>query len=196
MMSTRLRPAFRTAAWAMAACMALSAATASADQDHPGLGPLFSELKTAPDQATADRITGEIWGLWRQVDNPDAANAMAQGTRAMASKRYRFAYQYFSEVIDHVPDFAEGWNKRATVLFLAKAYDRSIQDIKEVLRLEPRHFGALSGLGLIFLRQGQFRPATQAFRDALAINPYLPRIREALDRLEHRQRSIDEKNTI
>ena len=80
--------------------------------------------------------------------------------------------------------------------FLVKAYDRSIWDIKEVLRLEPRHFGALSGLGLIFLRQGQFGPATQAFRDALAINPYLPRIREALDQLEHRQRSIDEKNAI
>jgi tetratricopeptide (TPR) repeat protein len=130
------------------------------------------------------------------VGNPAVANAMAQGAQAMSSKHYRSAYQYFSEVIDRAPDFAEGWNKRATVLFLAKAYDRSIRDIKEVLRLEPRHFGALSGLGLIFLRQGQFRPATQAFRDALAINPYLPRIREALDQLEHRQRSIDEKNAI
>ena len=183
-------------AWAMAVCMTLSAVKTSADQDHPGLDPLFSQLKTAPDQATADRITGEIWSLWREVSNPDVANAMAQGAQAMSAKRYRSAYQYFTEVIDRAPDFAEGWNKRATVLFLAKAYDRSIRDIKEVLRLEPRHFGALSGLGLIFLRQGQFRPATQAFRDALAINPYLPRIREALDQLEHRQRSIDEKNAI
>lgn len=190
------RTTSRTIAWLAAVCMILSMTKAFADQGHPGLDPLFLELKTAPDQATADRITGEIWSLWREVDDPDVANAMAQGARAMSSKRYRSAYQHFSEAIDRAPEFAEGWNKRATVLFLAKAYDRSIRDIKEVLRLEPRHFGALSGLGLIFLRQGQYRPATQAFRNALAINPHLPRIREALDQLEHRQRSIDEKNTI
>ena len=114
----------------------------------------------------------------------------------MGAGQYRNAYQYFSEVIQEVPAFAEGWNKRATVLYLIGAYQESIEDIRETLQREPRHFGALSGLGLIFLRQRQFGPAAAAFRDALAIHPHLPRIRAALEQLESRQRSIDEKNAI
>ena len=168
----------------------------SADQNHPRLDALFPELKTAPDQKTADEIAGEIWKLWRDIDNPKAAKALADGSQAMGVGQYRNAYRYFSEVIRQVPTFAEGWNKRATVLYLMGAYQESIDDIRETLQREPRHFGALSGLGLIFLRQRQFGLATAAFRDALAINPYLPRIRAAFEQLESRQRAIDEKNTI
>lgn len=169
---------------------------ASADQNHPRLDALFPELKTAPDQEAADAIAAEIWRLWRDIDNPVAAQALASGGQAMGAGQYRNAYQYFSEVIQEVPAFAEGWNKRATVLYLIGAYQESIEDIRETLQREPRHFGALSGLGLIFLRQRQFGPAAAAFRDALAIHPHLPRIRAALEQLEFRQRSIDEKNTI
>jgi tetratricopeptide (TPR) repeat protein len=168
----------------------------SADQNHPRLDVLFPELKTAPDQEAADEIAGEIWKLWRGTDNPKAAQALANGSQAMGAGQYRNAYRYFSEVIQQVPAFAEGWNKRATVLYLMGAYQESIDDIRETLQREPRHFGALSGLGLIFLRQRQFGPAAAAFRDALAINPYLPRIRAALEQLESRQRAIDEKNAI
>ena len=169
---------------------------ASADQNHLRLDALFPELKTAPDQEAADAIAAEIWRLWRDIDDPVAAQALASGSQAMGAGQYRNAYQYFSEVIQEVPAFAEGWNKRATVLYLIGAYQESIEDIRETLQREPRHFGALSGLGLIFLRQRQFGPAAAAFRDALAIHPHLPRIRAALEQLEFRQRSIDEKNTI
>ena len=170
--------------------------TASADQNHPRLDVLFPALKTAPDQEAADAIAAEIWRLWRDIDDPVAAQALASGSQAMGAGQYRNAYQYFSEVIQEVPAFAEGWNKRATVLYLIGAYQESIEDIRETLQREPRHFGALSGLGLIFLRQRQFGPAAAAFRDALAIHPHLPRIRAALEQLESRQQSIDEKNTI
>lgn len=166
------------------------------DQNDPRLDILFPELKLAPNQEAADEIASEIWKLWREINDPIAAQALASGSQAMGAGQYRNAYQYFSEVIQEVPAFAEGWNKRATVLYLMGAYQESIEDIRETLQREPRHFGALSGLGLIFLRQRQFGPATAAFRDALAINPHLPRIRAALEQLESRQRSIDEKNTI
>ena len=169
---------------------------AAGDQNDPRLDILFPELKLAPDQEAADEIASEIWKLWREINDPVAAQALASGSQAMGAGQYRNAYQYFSEVIQEVPAFAEGWNKRATVLYLIGAYQESIEDIRETLQREPRHFGALSGLGLIFLRQRQFGPAAAAFRDALAIHPHLPRIRAALEQLESRQRSIDEKNTI
>ena len=195
-MSKRFR-LFRRVPLVIAAVAYVSiVSAASADQTHPRLDLLFPELKTAPDQEAADEIAGEIWKLWRDTDNPKAAQALANGSQAMGVGQYRNAYRYFSEVIQQVPAFAEGWNKRATVLYLMGAYQESIDDIRETLQREPRHFGALSGLGLIFLRQRQFGPAAAAFRDALAINPYLPRIRAALEQLESRQRAIDEKNAI
>lgn len=167
-----------------------------ADQNHPKLNALFSDLKNTEDQGSADEIASEIWMLWREVDNAEAAEALARGVQAMSSRQYRTAYEYFSEVIDQEPDFAEGWNKRATLLYLVESYDDSIRDIKETLRLEPRHFGALSGLGLIFLRQHQFGAAKKAFQSALEINPHLPQIRQALEALETRQPTQDEKNAI
>ncbi len=190
------RPRALTYLIAAALACALANPSVSADQNDPRLDTLFPSLKTAPDQSAADQIAAEIWKLWREVDDPVAAQALASGSQAMGAGQFRNAYQYFTEVIQQVPAFAEGWNKRATVLYLIGAYQESIEDIRETLQREPRHFGALSGLGLIFLRQRQFGPATAAFRDALAINPYLPRIRAALEQLESRQRSIDEKNAI
>ena len=181
---------------AMAMVCVLLISPAAGDQSHPRLDALFPELKTAADQEAADAIAAEIWRLWRDIDDPVAAQALASGSQAMGAGQYRNAYQYFSKVIQEIPAFAEGWNKRATVLYRIGAYQESIEDIRETLQREPRHFGALSGLGLIFLRQRQFGPAAAAFRDALAIHPHLPRIRAALEQLESRQRSIDEKNTI
>ena len=138
------------------------------------------------------------WHLqgWANINRFGDYHNLHNHPHCWGAGQYRNAYQYFSEVIQEVPAFAEGWNKRATVLYLIGAYQKSIEDIRETLQREPRHFGALSGLGLIFLRQRQFGPAAAAFRDALAIHPHLPRIRAALEQLEFRQRSIDEKNTI
>jgi len=182
--------------FAALAMWALFITPSEADQNDPRLDRLFTELKLAADQASADDIASEIWALWRETDNPVAAQSLADGIEAIRTRQYRSAYRHFSKVIEQAPAFAEGWNARATVLYLMGAYRESIDDIRETLQREPRHFGALSGLGLIFLQQKQFGPAAAAFRDALLINPNLPRIHAAIDELESRQRSIDEKNAI
>ena len=182
--------------FAVTVMWAVLATPSIADQNDPRLDRLFTELKLAADQASADDIAAEIWALWRKTDNPVAAQALADGSEAIRTRQYRSAYRHFSKVIEQAPAFAEGWNARATVLYLMGAYRESIDDIRETLQREPRHFGALSGLGLIFLQQKQFGPAAAAFRDALLINPHLPRIQAAIDELESRQRSIDEKNAI
>jgi len=175
---------------------ALPITPSEADQNDARLDRLFAELKLAAGQESADQIASEIWALWRETDDPVAAQALADGIQAMRTRQYRNAYQHFSEVIRQAPAFAEGWNARATVLYLMGAYRESIDDIRETLQREPRHFGALSGLGLIFLHQKQLGPAATAFRDALSINPHLPRIRATIERLESRQKSIDEQNAI
>ena len=182
--------------FAALAMWALFITPSEADQNDPRLDRLFTELKLATDQVSADYIASEIWALWRKTDNPVAAQALADGSEAIRTRQYRSAYRHFSKVIEQEPALAEGWNARATVLYLMGAYRESIDDISETLQREPRHFGALSGLGLIFLQQEQFGPAAAAFRDALLINPHLPRIQAAIDELESRQRSIDEKNAI
>jgi len=175
---------------------ALPITPSEADQNDARLDRLFAELKLAAGQESADQIASEIWALWRETDDPVAAQALADGIQAMRTRQYRNAYQHFSEVIRQAPAFAEGWNARATVLYLMGAYRESIDDIRETLQREPRHFGALSGLGLIFLHQKQLGPAATAFRDALSINPHLPRIRATIEQLESRQKSIDEQNAI
>ena len=90
----------------------------------------------------------------------------------------------FSRVIDRAPTFAEGWNKRATARFLATHYATSVADCEEVVRLNPQHFGALSGQGLCHLAMGQLREASHCFRRALAVHPRLETVRQHLARAE------------
>ena len=166
------------------------------DQNHPRLDSLFEELRATNDQEAAQEISDEIWRLWREVDDPEAAELFALGQRAMTERHYRTAYRHFSELVTTMPDFAEGWNARATLLYQVESYDESISDIKETLQREPRHFGALAGLGFIFLRQHQFGPAINVFRAALEINPHMPQIHQALKQLELREENLIEQNTI
>jgi len=102
----------------------------------------------------------------------------------MEEKQYPRALDVLDQVVLLKPDFAEGWNKRATVYYLIDDYGSSLADIRRTLALEPRHFGALSGLGFILDETGQKEQAIAVFRKALAINPQLDRIKEAVERLE------------
>jgi len=137
------------------------------------LDSLFALLKTAKDQDEADVIVGDIWKVWLRSGSADLDARMEHATRLMAHGLLQPALAALDEITAAAPKWAEAWNKRATVLFLLSEYDRSLADIERVLALEPRHFGALAGIGMIRSEKGELREALAALRRALAVNPFL-----------------------
>ena len=167
-----------------------------ADQNDPALDRLFERLTITTNDEEASNITREIWQRWTANDDPAVSQLMQTGIRALNYSTYRRALQSFDRVIEMAPEFAEGWNKRATLYYHIKEYRRSIDDIKETLRLEPRHFGAWSGLGLVSIAQENYSGALAAFKKALSINPHIANIRRYVQKLEDWQRREDEENAI
>lgn len=155
-------------------CLPFAAAPAAADQKDPRLGELFALLQAAPSYDVAQPAEAAIWGLWSESDDPAVRILMDNGIAAMARRDYRLALEKFDQIVTIAPDFAEGWNKRATVQYLLGLYAASLRDIDKTLALEPRHFGALAGRGLIFIELNQEQLALESFEAALAIHPTLP----------------------
>ncbi len=147
------------------------------------LDALFQQLQD-PATADSDRITREIWIEWSKSGSPSIDLLLARGQNAMATGAAGLAIEHFTAVIDHAPDFAEGWNARATAYFQTGNLGPSVSDIAHVLTLNPRHFGALSGLGMIFEQLGKPEKALEAYEAALAINPHLADVSDAVKRLE------------
>lgn len=114
-----------------------------------------------------------LWLLWSRSGDHDIDVVMARGVDEMQSGRYAEAVAAFSEVIGRRPEFAEGWNKRATVYYLAGEYRKSLADCDEVLKRNAQHFGALSGLGQIHFALGEYQTALEWWRRALNVNPNL-----------------------
>src|SRR5215468_11469439 len=147
------------------------------------LDRLFEALKVAPDDESAKYIENRIWAIWL-ASNSDTANLlMGRAKQATDSKDFDLAIKLLNAVIDLRPDFTEAWNRRATIYYLKKDFGHSLADIHEVLAREPRHFGALSGLGIILQELGDERHALDAFRRALAVHPRLERIPELVKKL-------------
>ena len=147
---------------------------AAADQRDPDLDGLFSELQRATSDAAAKDVVAEIWQRWTAFeDDPRATNLMAIGIRQMNLGQFRNAERIFTEIISAHPTHAEAWNKRATVRFMRGDDRGSRSDIARVIDLEPRHFGALSGLGMINMRSGDLPAALQAFEAAVRVNPHM-----------------------
>ena len=167
-----------------------------ADQNDPALDNLFEQLAVTTSDEEASNITREIWQRWTANDDPDVSQLMQIGIRALNYSTYRKALQSFDRVIEIAPEFAEGWNKRATLYYHIKEYRRSMDDIKKTLRLEPRHFGAWSGLGLVSIAQENYAGALAAFKKALSINPHISNIRRYVQKLEDWQQRKDEENAI
>lgn len=160
--------------WAVSACLVF-ADGAGADQNDPRLDPLFSELAVVADAQRAERIEARIWSIWLEPPAaPDVAEAMRRGLSSMALGQRHDALRAFDAVVSLAPDYAEGWNKRATVRYALGDLEGSVADIQRTLALEPRHFGALSGLGLVRLAQDKPAEALAAFEAALTIHPNLP----------------------
>jgi tetratricopeptide (TPR) repeat protein len=109
---------------------------------------------------------------------------MQQASRLLGAGLPALALPLLDDLVGRAPDWAEGWNKRATALYLMGEHDRSLADIERVLALEPRHFGALAGLGLIRMARGEHRAALAAYRRALAVNPFLKERHDLIPALE------------
>ncbi|MCP4330155.1 MAG: tetratricopeptide repeat protein [Alphaproteobacteria bacterium] len=171
---------------AIGVALLLGSSATNADQSDPRLAELFSGLLAAEGQNEADRITDEIWTIWVASDDETANELMSAGVALMALGRPADALLRFDKLVEIAPKFAEAWNKRATVHYLLDNYQESVDDIERTLELEPRHFGALSGLGLIYMETGDEEIAIRAFEGALKVHPYLPGARHNIEILNER----------
>ena len=175
--------------WAMSLILALgllAAAPGFADQKDPRLDLLFSQLKAAANVEAAQPIEAEIWGIWMKSGDDNVDNLMAIGIAGLNDADYDQAYQAFSRVVKLAPNFAEGWNKRATTLYLMGRFADSVQDIEKTLALEPRHFGALSGLGMCNEQLNKDKEALDAFRRALVVDPNMPGVELSVEEIKKR----------
>ena len=163
---------------------ALTSAPAHAAQDDPRLPRLFVALKAAQSPGEAHALEAQIDRIWAETSDPETQQLMEKGLTFMAEDEDEEALEPFDDLVAHAPDFSEGWNKRATVEFLLGDCDASMADIAHTLKLEPRHFGALAGLGQVELALGDKAAALDAFNQALAIDPYLGDVAEMVAQLK------------
>ncbi len=157
-----------------------------ADQADPKLDQLFTHLQAAKTTDAAQPVEAEIWDIWGHSTDERVNRLMTAGAASLGAADYGRALSIYDQIVALAPKFAEGWNKRATTLYFMDRYGESERDIERVLTLEPRHFGALSGLGMCALQLNQTREAIEALRRAQAINPNLPGIAGNIDELRKR----------
>jgi tetratricopeptide (TPR) repeat protein len=156
-----------------------------------GLDFLFGALKAAPDEASARHVEARIWALWMQTPSDTAALLMMRAKAAMDAQQMDVALKLLDAVVKLRPDYVEGWNRRATLYYLQNDYAHSLEDIEQVLVREPRHFGALAGLGMIMQDLGDEKRALDAFRKALALNPHLEKLPELVKTLSEKVEGRD-----
>ena len=160
-------------------------------QGGVSLDRLFEALKVAPDNESAKYVENRIWAMWIATDSDTTTLLMGRVKQAIDAKDLDLGVKLLSAVIDIKPDYVEAWNRRATIYYMKKDFDRSLEDIHEVLKREPRHFGALSGLGMIMQELGDDKHALEAFRRALAVHPHLERIPDLVKQLSEKVEGRD-----
>jgi tetratricopeptide (TPR) repeat protein len=174
-------------------CLAVQPADTARAQSQPNaaaraqrLDEQFARLKTVTDEQDGEAAVAEIWRLWQRSGTPELDELMAQAAMLIDLGMHPLALPLLNDIVKRAPDWAEGWNKRATALYLAGQHDLSLADIDRVLVLEPRHFGALAGMGLIRIARGEYRDALAAYRKALAVNPFLKERHELIPALQEK----------
>ncbi|MGR3341703.1 MAG: tetratricopeptide repeat protein [Paracoccaceae bacterium] len=163
--------------------LVLALAPSSATSQSAQLDQLFEQLAD-PETQNWQKVENEIWTLWSRSGSAAMDLLLARGREAMSGGDMDVAIEHFTALTDHAPDFAEGWNARATAYFHAGLFGPSIQDIQRTLALNPRHFGALSGLGMILVQLDMTEDALDAYRAALVIHPHSINIKTTIKRLE------------
>jgi tetratricopeptide (TPR) repeat protein len=152
---------------------------------------LFEALKLAPDADTAKAISDRIWGIWI-ASGGDTTNVLITRVRsAIESKDFDLAIELLDGMIEFKPEYVEGWNQRATVYFMKKDYTRALADLAQVLSREPRHFGALVGVGVIMQEFGDDKRALEVYRRALALDPHIKRVPELVKTLTEKVEGRD-----
>ncbi len=152
---------------------------------------LFEALKAAPDADSAKLVEGRIWALWFASGSDTTDQLMSRVKTAQDAKDTKLAIQLLDAVVDVRPEYIEAWNRRATLHFANKDYGKSVADIRQVLAREPRHFGALTGLGVIMQELGEEKLALEAFRRALAVNPHLSKVTDFVKTLTEKVEGRD-----
>lgn len=152
-------------------------------QDAGQVEDLLSELSN-PDTENWERIEEQVIDIWSRSGSVGMDLLLQRGRDALDRDDYEAAIEHFTALTDHAPEFAEGWNMRATAFFLIEEFGLSIEDIGRTLALNPRHFGALNGLGVILEQLGDKKNALLAYRAAYEINPHRENLIEAIERLE------------
>ena len=144
------------------------------------LDALFAALKVAPNQAAATNVERRISAIWLKSGSDTIDLLTKWADNATEAKNHPLALDYLDRIISLKPDFVEGWDKRANTYFVMGEYGRALADIEHVLALEPRHFGALAGLGTIMHAIGQDGKALIAYKRALELDPYLDSVKDAM----------------
>jgi tetratricopeptide (TPR) repeat protein len=152
---------------------------------------LFDALRAAPDADIAKQVENRIWAIWLASGSDTADLLMSRVKAAIEAKDTKLAIQLLGSIIDIRPDYIEAWNRRATLFFALKDYGRAMADIQEVLNREPRHFGALAGLGMILEEVGEDKQALDAYRKALVVNPHMQKIPEHVKALTEKVEGRD-----
>ena len=160
-----------------------------AEERDSKLDKLFSQLKNTKDLPSAQVIENEIWEMWSIHPSDDRrgfrlTELLIQGTRLMNMRELGKAYEVFTKIITVESDWAEAWNKRATVLYLMQRYESSLADIEITLVLEPRHFGALSGQALNYIELNLYEKAIESYRAAQKIYPIIDGAKKMIPQLE------------
>ena len=156
---------------------------APADQTDARLDALFETLRSSEDALVLLETEAEIWEIWYQSGESEVDAMMQVAAEEVRGGDLAAAEAIYGEVIERLPDFSEGWNRRATVRYYQGDFDGSLEDIEQTLRLEPRHFGAIWGLGMILGLQRDFERAILAFERLLEIKPNAPDARPRLELL-------------
>ena len=163
----------------------------NAKQTVRGLDFLFGALKAAPDEESARYVEVRILALWSQASSDTISLLMQRVKVATDARQSDVALKMLDEVLKLRPDYIEGWSRRATLHYMRNDYQRSLEDIEQVLIREPRHFGALAGLGVIMQELGDDKRALDAFRKALAVNPHLEKVQELVKTLTEKVEGRD-----
>lgn len=151
--------------------------------DGEDINALFDRLKAAPTPQAAETIATSLKQIWMRSGSDTADLLMERADTALERQDFPLAVEVLDRLIVLQPDWAEAWNHRATVFYLMDDYRRAMADIAETLKREPRHYGAIAGMGLIFLHQGDHKNAYGAFERVLAIYPQLETAKKAVETL-------------